>query len=179
MTDNSRRPQNFSPTHPTTPLRSRREANSVIATALVGLLIATAHGAIAAGESNQTAAKDASTLEIVIEHLESDRGVVIAVLLDSAEQYDSGDQFFQSDENVPIRDGRASVTFENVPFGTYAVKIFHDENANGKLDTNFVGFPKEGFGFSNDAMGKFGPPTFAEAAFAIDSLETRIEINAN
>jgi len=47
--------------------------------------------------------------------------------------------------------------------GQYAIKVFHDENANGELDINFLGIPKESYGFSNHARGRFGPPPFAEA----------------
>ena len=45
------------------------------------------------------------------------------------------------------------------------MSAFQDENGNGKLDTNFIGMPKEGVGASNDAAGKFGPPKFDDARF--------------
>jgi uncharacterized protein (DUF2141 family) len=45
------------------------------------------------------------------------------------------------------------------------VSAFHDENSNGKMDTNFVGKPREGVGASNNAKGHFGPPKFDDAAF--------------
>ena len=50
--------------------------------------------------------------------------------------------------------------------GTYAIGFYIDKNENEKLDTNFLGIPKEQFGFSNDVMGRFGPPTFEAASFA-------------
>lgn len=55
------------------------------------------------------------------------------------------------------------VTFENIPPGEYAISVIHDENENAELDSNFFGIPKEGFGFGNDAMGTFGPPSFDKA----------------
>jgi uncharacterized protein (DUF2141 family) len=115
------------------------------------------------------------SLEVVVTGLESDKGQLMIAVLDSAEMYDGGKTTFVQ-EMVAIKGGGGAATFEGVPYGTYAVKIFHDENSNGKLDTNFVGYPKEGFGFSNDAMGKFGPPSFDDASFSIDSAERRIEI---
>jgi len=57
------------------------------------------------------------------------------------------------------------VTIENIPPGEYAISIFHDENDNGKLDTNFIGIPKEPYGFSNNPVIKLRPPTFMEAKF--------------
>ena len=56
-------------------------------------------------------------------------------------------------------------TFNNLKEGIYAIRYFHDENSNKKLDTNFLGIPKEGIGFSNDAYGKFGPKDFEELLF--------------
>ena len=55
--------------------------------------------------------------------------------------------------------------FSGVTPGRYAVSVFHDENNNGKLATNFVGMPKEGVGASTNAKGHFGPPKFDAAAF--------------
>ena len=58
-----------------------------------------------------------------------------------------------------------SYTFRNVPDGEYAATFFYDENGNGKLDTNFLGIPKEKNGFSNNAKGFFGPAKFDKAKF--------------
>lgn len=51
--------------------------------------------------------------------------------------------------------------------GRYGVKLFHDVNGDGKMETNIVGFPTEPFGFSNNAPIRLGPPSFADAAFDI------------
>lgn len=66
-------------------------------------------------------------------------------------------------------------TFADLPIGSYAIRIFHDQNSNGKLDKNLVGIPKERFGFSNNVMGKFGPPSFEEQLFQHES-EKVVEI---
>jgi len=167
------------------PIRDRRSLAATWALSLACASVAlVAIGTAAADTNSETAAASdvanaaVGTLHVQITDLESDEGFLFVALLDSAAQYDAGDRFFRSDSKVPIRDRRASVTFERIPYGTYAVKVFHDENANGELDTNFVGFPKEGFGFSNDAMGQFGPPTFEQAAFSMQDKTLRIEITA-
>jgi len=59
-------------------------------------------------------------------------------------------------------------TFE-IPAGIYAIGYYIDANENQKLDTNFVGVPKEEYGFSNNARGAFGPPSFESASFTLDS----------
>jgi uncharacterized protein (DUF2141 family) len=61
----------------------------------------------------------------------------------------------------------AVVVFENVVPGRYALSFIHDENDNKKLDTNLIGIPKEGFGYSKDAMGRFGPPKFDDAVLTV------------
>ena len=62
--------------------------------------------------------------------------------------------------------GTATYTFE-LPSGTYAIGIFVDANYNNEMDRNFFGVPKEQYGFSNDAKGSFGPPSFKDASFTV------------
>lgn len=59
------------------------------------------------------------------------------------------------------------ITFADIPAGDHAIKAFHDVNDNGKLDTNWMGIPTEPYGFSNNAMGTFGPPSFQQASFGV------------
>jgi uncharacterized protein (DUF2141 family) len=67
-----------------------------------------------------------------------------------------------------IRHRMATVTFDDVPIGEYAIACFHDENANNRLDTNLLGIPSEGTGASNDARDAMGPPPWDEARFRVD-----------
>ena len=69
---------------------------------------------------------------------------------------------------IKVRDKQARCDFEDIPPGTYALAVIHDENMNGKLDTNFLGIPKEGYGFSNDAKALLGAPSFTAASFPYD-----------
>ena len=71
--------------------------------------------------------------------------------------------------------GTATYTFE-LPNGTYAIGIFVDTNYNNEMDRNFFGVPKEQYGFSNDAKGSFGPPSFKDASFTV-SGDMRLKIN--
>jgi uncharacterized protein (DUF2141 family) len=59
----------------------------------------------------------------------------------------------------------------------YALAVYHDKNSNGKLDKNFLGAPTEIYGFSNNARGVFGPPSFADAAITIDGSNTKQRIH--
>ena len=60
-----------------------------------------------------------------------------------------------------------------LPCGEYAVTLFVDFNGNKKLDKNFLGIPKEQYGFSNNVMGKMSPPTFDQAKFVITGATTQ------
>ena len=68
-----------------------------------------------------------------------------------------------------IKDSNCEVVFENVPNGVYAISLFHDKNDNNKMDSNFLGIPKEDYGCSNNAKGFMGPPKWKEAKFKIQN----------
>jgi uncharacterized protein (DUF2141 family) len=70
-------------------------------------------------------------------------------------------------ESVLANGEKVNVVIENIPAGEYAISVIHDENDNEELDVNFLGIPKEGFGFGNDAKGSFGPPSFEKAKVKI------------
>lgn len=59
------------------------------------------------------------------------------------------------------------IILEDLPEGQYAFSCYHDENGNGKLDKNVFGIPREGYGFSNNARGTFGPPSFKQCVFEL------------
>ncbi len=71
-------------------------------------------------------------------------------------------------EVFPCTDIRESFTFKDLAPGRYAVAVYHDSNNNGKLDTIFF-IPTESYGFSNNVMGTFGPPSFTEASFVVET----------
>jgi uncharacterized protein (DUF2141 family) len=67
---------------------------------------------------------------------------------------------------VPSSEARCD--FEDIPPGNYALVVLHDENMNGKIDTDWLGVPKEGYGFSNNAKVAFKTPSFNDASFVYD-----------
>ncbi len=82
-------------------------------------------------------------------------------------------QFFNEKEDVliqdkgAIKDQKCTFIIPDLIPGKYAVRYYHDENLNGKMETNLVGKPTEGYGFSNNVTGKFGPPAFEKWLFEI------------
>jgi uncharacterized protein (DUF2141 family) len=69
------------------------------------------------------------------------------------------------------------VTLEDIPYGNYAVSVFHDENGDGALQLSMFGIPREGVGASRNPAMRFGPPRFRDARFTLDSPEHRLAIS--
>ncbi len=101
-------------------------------------------------------------LEIEITKLNSNTGVVLLELLDENNRRVTGAE-------MEIENHTCVIIFKDIKSGTYAVKYFHDENSNDVLDNNWMGIPKEGFGFSNNAYGMFGPKDFKFWLFDVSS----------
>jgi uncharacterized protein (DUF2141 family) len=100
-------------------------------------------------------------LEIEIAEIRNNNGKIMLQLLDEKEQV-------QTQDAGQISENKCSFTLSNLKPGNYAVRYYHDENLNGKMETNLFGKPTEGYGFSNNVTGKFGPPPFEKWLFRID-----------
>jgi len=106
-----------------------------------------------------------SVIRVEIDGLHSDQGQVLCALFSSAADFPKRADRAVAHVKSEISGRHATCEFQGVSPGTYAVSVFHDENSNGKLDTKFMGIPREGVGASNNAKGHFGPPRFSAAAF--------------
>ena len=104
-------------------------------------------------------------IHVEIAGLRSDKGQVFCALYSTADGFPKDSKKAIARLNSPISHEHAVCEFSGIAPGTYAVSVFHDENSNGKLDTNFMGIPREGVGASNNAKGHLGPPKFRDAAF--------------
>ena len=80
---------------------------------------------------------------------------------------------------IKIRDIQVRCDFLDIPPGTYALAVIHDENMDGKLNTNGVGIPAEGYGFSNDAIALMSAPSFNAASFPYDGQNLALTISLN
>lgn len=115
-------------------------------------------------------------LTLTMTGFRNEKGVAQVALFNSADGFpDKPDLAFMHGSS-PIVGGASRIAFEQVPFGTYGVGVIHDENVNQRMDTNFLGKPREGYGASNDARGRFGPPSFRDAEFSVDKDTVTIAI---
>ncbi len=115
------------------------------------------------------------TLTVLIDGFNSDKGDARIALCNSIEGYKSEEKAFRR-EAARISNGKADWAFKDLPFGEYALKVFHDENGNNKLDKNLLGAPTEAYGFSNNARATFGPPDYKKAAFQFDKTDMTVTI---
>jgi uncharacterized protein (DUF2141 family) len=106
-------------------------------------------------------------LTVTITSLHSNDGAVYVSLYNSEAGYPKDPNKALRKALVKISNRTAVVTFDSLPPGVYAVACYHDEDGNGKLNTNFLGIPTEGVGASNDAKGFMGPPSFKDASFSL------------
>jgi len=100
------------------------------------------------------------TLTIQITGLNNSTGQVLLELRDEKNERIAG-------ISRNIADNSCIFVIKNLKPGKFAFKYFHDQNNNEELDTNWIGIPTEGYGFSNNAEGTFGPPSFKEMIFSL------------
>lgn len=105
-----------------------------------------------------------NTLTVKITNIKTSKGEIAVALYNAEKKFMKSSYKTKTGKAVT---GTVEIIFENIPQGQYALSVMHDENKNLKLDTNLFGMPTEGFGFSNDAMGRLGPPSFEKAKIEI------------
>ncbi|WP_185234998.1 DUF2141 domain-containing protein [Teredinibacter franksiae] len=115
---------------------------------------------------------NAGTLKVVVDGYDSTEGSTLLNIFSSQATYEANQA--AASGMASSSEGRATITLNGLPDGLYAIKLFHDENGNEKLDTNMLGIPKEQYGFSNNG-GHFGPASFSDAKFEIKG-DTQIGI---
>jgi len=117
-------------------------------------------------------------IHVKILNIRNSTGGVACALFESSVGFPT--EFLHSATNIMIikvRDTKARCDFEDIPPGTYSLAVIHDENMNGKLDTNWLGVPTEGYGFSNDAKALLGAPSFSAASFPYDGRNLDLTIS--
>jgi uncharacterized protein (DUF2141 family) len=115
------------------------------------------------------------TITVQLTGFENDRGPVKLCVCRSEDEYTGKKKEFCT-ASTELKNRKAEWVFENMPYGTYSIKAFHDKNENNVLDKDFLGMPTEQYGFSNNARGQFGPPPFAKTAFTLDSRQKKLVI---
>jgi len=137
----------------------------VVASALLfALAFGPAESLVAQDPTEAIDAPRMSHVVVIIRRLRNDHGQVLGGL------YVSSDVWLQenraaADCHAPVHDGEARCVFDVPASLRVAFAGMHDENGNHRMDRDLVGLPQEGYMFSNNVRGDFGPPSFAAASF--------------
>ncbi len=122
------------------------------------------------------AAETLGTLIVGIDGFPSSEGYAMVAIFNSESAYKEGTPR-AAQAKIKVVDQEARAEFKGLPYGTYAVAMFHDRNANGKMDKNAMGIPKEPYGHSNNARGILGPPSYKKAKFELNRPQKEIHIS--
>lgn len=112
------------------------------------------------------------TITVTIDNVTSDKGKVL-MSLHTSETFMKGKGV--KDAETEIKDGKVTVTFENVTPGEYAILALHDANDNKRMDFQDNGMPKESYGVSNNVMA-MGPPNYEDAKFKVEDKNLDLNI---
>ncbi len=108
----------------------------------------------------------AARIIVTIDGVHSAQGNVYVGLYASPAKFLKGNQV-DAERRVRASTRPITVTFDNLPPGTYAAGAYHDENGNDHLDTSLLGLPIEGYALSNGIRAVLSKPTFWQAAFTV------------
>jgi uncharacterized protein (DUF2141 family) len=148
----------------------RRSARSRSAGLLLATLVAT--GPVGAGEP--------TPVTVTVTNLANPGGTLLLGAYASADGWLGADPAAQATVAVPAQLPDGGLRLElRLPPGRYALSVFHDRNGNRRLDTNFLGIPKEQSGASNDAPARFGPPQFGDALVTVGTEPLALAIRLN
>lgn len=115
-------------------------------------------------------AQDASQgIKVEVTGFRNNNGLLRCSLWSGPAGFPRDDSHIWKQASGPVKNSSAECVFSgNFPAGEYAVTLFHDEDSSGKFKSNMIGYPLEGYGFSNNVVPQFSAPTFDQCKFHYD-----------
>lgn len=107
-------------------------------------------------------------LTINISDIESVKGNIVVGVFDREKNF-LKDGAAVKNYTLTVKKSTEKLVIRDLPKGDYAISLYHDENSNNKCDRNFLGIPKEAYGFSNNIKPKLGPPSFKDCKFSLEN----------
>jgi uncharacterized protein (DUF2141 family) len=126
---------------------------------------------VAAALPGRSRAQDAPNAGIKVEvtGLRNNNGRIGCSLWPGPEGFPRDDSHIKKHVWAPIKNASSECVFTGAfAAGDYAVTLFHDEDNSGKFKSNMIGYPLEGYGFSNNVVPQFSAPTFDQCKFHYD-----------
>ncbi|MFN3998459.1 DUF2141 domain-containing protein [Algoriphagus sp.] len=121
--------------------------------------------------------QNSGEIDLHIHEAKSNKGVVRILVFDSEKGYPDKPDLALKSFSAPVVDRKCFFKITDLKPGKYSIAVFHDEDENGKINTNPFGYPLEKYGFSNNAKGYFGPPEYAKTIFELKDERKEILIN--
>jgi uncharacterized protein (DUF2141 family) len=115
----------------------------------------------------------AADVQLSVTGIRNSRGNILVAICDRA-NFPNGQCAYHGE--APARLGSVTVRVSDVPAGTWAAAVYHDEAGIRRLEYTLFGMPKQGIGFSRDARMRFGPPKFADAAFTVGETGVTVAV---
>lgn len=131
---------------------------------------------LAAALGTASAQAEEASLTVTVEGLETPQGAVMMGLYASADAWNgSGEPV--AGRTIAVEGAAITAEFGPLPAGEYAIRLYHDGDGDGELDTNLMGVPSEPYAFSNNARGRFGPAVWEDAVFTLVPGENSHALN--
>ncbi|OBX24951.1 uncharacterized protein (DUF2141 family) [Gelidibacter algens] len=121
-------------------------------------------------------ATDQPKLTLHIQNIESGKGKIIIGVFNTDKDF-LKDGVAVKNYTVDVNSANETFVITDLPKGVYAISLYHDENSDNKFNRNFLGIPKEGYGFSNNVKPRFSAPSFEDCKFSLTTdLEMKIKV---
>lgn len=117
---------------------------------------------------------NSADLTVKVERVRNSNGEIRLAIFNMPDQFPEGNEMDSKD--VEARLGTVTIILRGLNPGVYAVAVHHDENSDKTMNKNFIGWPQEGYGFSNNARVVFSAPVFEAAAFNLKSARQTIQL---
>ncbi len=115
-------------------------------------------------------------IHLTIQETEFDKGDLLVLLFDQKDGFPSDPEKALKKLSIPVKDKKGRLIIKDLKPGDYAITVFHDEDLDGEMKKNSIGYPLDMFGFSNNPSLLFGPPSFDKASFKVGDKPVKVLI---
>ncbi|MBQ0768804.1 MAG: DUF2141 domain-containing protein [Bizionia sp.] len=112
-------------------------------------------------------------LSLTISNIESLNGTIEIGVFNTSDNYLKEGAAFKN-YSVDVTKETETIVIKDLPKGEYAISMYHDDNSDGKCNKNFIGIPKEAFGFSNNVIPKFSAPSYEDCKFVLNESTSMV-----
>lgn len=124
----------------------------------------------------QAPSENSPEITVTIENIKGNSGSILVGLYSEKTFLKAKPEY---SEKAEIVDGKATVTFKDLPTGNYAISCFHDKNGNSQMDFEPTGMPLEPYGISNNIINSYGPPQWEDAKFQVGDEAINLSVRLN